>query len=69
MFVLIPGEAFYTRARVFAFFYVSREGNAMRLDGRESEGEMWVKTEIGWVQINGTCIFSALASGAYAEVG
>ena len=40
----------------------------MRLDDRESEGEKGVKTEIGWVGIDKTCIFSVSASSAYVEV-
>jgi len=35
----------------------------MRLDEREPGEKRGVKTEIGWVRITGTCIFSASASG------
>ena len=49
-----------------AFF--SCFGGAMRLGDREPKGEKGVKTRIGWVRIDRTCIFSASASGTYTEV-
>jgi hypothetical protein len=42
--------------------FFGRYGGAMRPDDREPEGEKGVKTEIRWVRVDRTCIFSVSAS-------